>query len=407
MVKSVTHEVGPFKLLRLDDDEITYFESLWLIPEGITYNAYLLPTSEGWVLFDTWKVGYEADFMRALKEVVNPSQIRYLVIHHMEPDHSGAVKAVLEENPGIEVLAHPMTKSMLESFYGLSPRFRAVRDGEEVRVGEYTLKFIYAPWLHWPETIFTYVKEARALLTCDAFGAYSIPPAIYDDELSDEDLEKYRFWTRKYMATVIGHYLPFVGKAIRKVRELGIRVDMILPSHGLIWRRPTEIMKYYEKWSAGETVSGAKKVVVVYGSMYGFVEAAVREAIGVLEEAGVLHRTYRFVDNHRDEISDLMGDLLNASGIILGTATYEAGIHPLMRFVLNLMIEKIPKNKSVLIITNYGWGGVAGKLLKKELETAGYRVHSVIEFRAGQLSTNRERIREAVKSFIEGLRGQP
>ncbi len=403
MVRVIVRDVPPFKLLRLDDDEIRYFESLWLIPEGITYNAYLLPTSEGWVLFDTWKVGYEGEFMEALKGVVDPSKIKYLVIHHMEPDHSGTVRALLEANPGIEVLGHPMTKSMLESFYGIKPRFRAVRDGEELRVGEYTMKFIYAPWLHWPETIFTYVKEARALLTCDAFGAYSIPSSTFDDELGEEELERYRFWTRKYMATVIGHYLPFVGNAIKKIESLGLDIRMILPSHGLIWRRPAEIIKYYERWSAGETVSGVKKVVVVYGSMYGFVEAAVKEAIKVLEEEGVLHVTYRFVDNHRDEISDLMGDLINASGIILGTATYEAGIHPLMRFVVNLMIEKIPKNKSVLVITNYGWGGVAGKLLKKELEGAGYKIHSIIEFRAGQLEKNRGAIREAVKNFVRTL----
>ena len=403
MVKVVTGDVGPFKLLRLDDDEIRYFESLWLIPEGITYNAYLLPTSEGWVLFDAWKVGYGKEFIEALSSVVEPSKIRYLVIHHMEPDHSGTVKALLEENPGIEVLGHPMTKSMLESFYGLTPKFRVVRDGEELRVGEYTLKFIYAPWLHWPETIFTYVKEARALLTCDAFGAYSIPSKVFDDELGEEELERYRFWTRKYMATVIGHYLPFVGKAIKKVKDLGLDIGMILPSHGLVWRRPSEIIKYYERWSAGESVSGVKKVVVVYGSMYGFVEAAVKEAIKSLQGEGVLHVTYRFVDDHRDEMSDLMGDLINASGIILGTATYEAGIHPLMKFVVDLMIEKIPKNKSVLIITNYGWGGVAGKLLKKTLEGAGYRVHSVIEFRAGHLEKNKEAIREAVKSFIKSL----
>ncbi len=403
MVKVIVRDVPPFKLLRLDDDEVRYFESLWLIPEGITYNAYLLPTSEGWVLFDTWKVGYEDKFMKTLESVVDPSEIKYLVIHHMEPDHSGAIKALLEKNPGIEVLGHPMTKSMLESFYGITPKFRAVRDGEEIRVGEYTLRFIYAPWLHWPETIFTYVKEARALLTCDAFGAYSIPSKVFDDELGEEELERYRFWTRKYMATVIGRYLPFVGKAIKKLGSLGLDVGMILPSHGLIWRRPAEIIKYYEKWSAGESVRGVKKVVVVYGSMYGFVEAAVKEAIKVLEEEGVLHVTYGFVDNYRDEISDLMGDLINASGIILGTATYEASIHPLMKFVLDLMIEKIPKNKSVLVITNYGWGGVAGRLLKKELEGAGYRVHSVIEFRAGQLEKNKEAIREAVKSFIAQL----
>ncbi len=403
MVKIVVHDVQPFKLLRLDDDEIRYFESLWLIPEGITYNAYLLPTSEGWVLFDTWKVGYEARFMEVLKSAVDPREIRYLVIHHMEPDHSGAVKALLEENPGIEVIGHPMTRSMLESFYGLRPRFRTVRDGEELRVGEYTLKFIYAPWLHWPETIFTYVKEIGALLTCDAFGSYSIPPKVFDDELSKEELEMYRFSTRKYMATVVGHYLPFVGKAIKKVNELGLEVKMILPSHGLIWRRPAEIMRYYERWSAGESVSGVKKVVVVYGSMYGFVEAAVREATKILEGEGVLHAIYRFVDDYRDEISDLMGDLINASGIILGTATYEAGIHPLMRFVVDLMIEKIPKNKTVLIITNYGWGGVAGKLLKKELEEAGFKVHSIVEFRAGQLQKYREIIRESVRSFITRL----
>ena len=390
-------------ILRLDDDQVKYFESLWTIPEGITYNAYVLKTKRGVIVFDTWKREYSDLFISELKKIVDPSEVRYLVVHHMEPDHSGSLKALLEVNPEITVIGHPLVNSMIESFYGVTPKFRPVKDGEELTIGSYRLKFIYTPWLHWPETIMTYLYEHGILFTCDAFGSYSIPPGIYNDELNEDYMKKYRFYTRKYIANIIGYYTGFVIRAIEKLTKLGIDIEVIAPSHGLIWRRSKSIVEHYRLWSSGMNVDGIKKVVVVYSSMYGFVREVIERVIEILNKKGVYYVVYKFLDDSRDEISDILGDLLGASGIIIGTATYDASIFPVIEHVIKLMIKKIPKNKKVLIVTNYGWGGVAGRELKKMLGESGFSVYEVIEFRAGHVSKYEDVIKRTVSEFIEQL----
>lgn len=404
MPKTLVTEVRPgFYLLRIDDDQIKYFEGLWYIPEGITYNAYLLKTSQGYILFDAWKHVYSKQFIETLRKIVDPKEIKYLVVHHMEPDHSGSIKELLEINPEITVLGHPMVRGMLESFYNVKPRFKPVKDNELLEIGEYKLRFIYTPWLHWPETIMTYIENLHILLSCDAFGSYSITDKIYDTELSPEEHEKYMFYTRKYIATVIGHYAEWVEKALKKIESLNINIEIIAPSHGLLWKNPGTVIKYYHLWSKGTSVSGVKKIVVIYSSMYGFVDKAVAEAIKVLEEKKAFYKVYRFLDSYRDKYSDLLADLLNASAMIIGTATYEASIFPLMRYLLDLIIEKIPKNKKALIITNYGWGGAAGKKIKELLSNSGFEVVDVVEFRAGQIHKYRDKIIEATNKLLEAI----
>ncbi|ABN69169.1 beta-lactamase domain protein [Staphylothermus marinus F1] len=404
MPKTYTVEIKPgFYLLRIDDDQIKYFEGLWYIPEGITYNAYLLKTKDGYVLFDAWKHIYGKEFINELKKIVDPKEIKYLIIHHMEPDHSGSIKDLLEINSEILVLGHPLTKGMIESFYNVKPKFKPVKDNEVLEIGEYKLQFIYTPWLHWPETIMTYIEDLHVLLTCDAFGSYNILDKIYDTELSPEEHKEYMFYTRKYIATVIGHYASWIEKALNKLESLGFNIEMIAPAHGIIWKNPDIIMKYYHSWSRGTSVSGKKKIVVVYSSMYGFVDKAVKEAVKVLDEKKAFYKVYRFLDYYRDKYSDLLADLLNSSAIILGTATYEASIFPLMRYILDLIIEKIPKNKKVLVITNYGWGGVAGKKIRELLTNNGFEVVDVVEFRAGQIDKFRDKIVEATNKLLEIL----
>ncbi len=390
-------------MLRIDDDETRYFEGLWSIPEGITYNAYLLTTGEGDVLFDTWKHKYSELFIEELRKITDVKNIKYLVVHHMEPDHSGALPVMLRSNPEITVLGHALAKGMIESFYNIRPKYRVVKDGEVLGIGDYNIRFIYTPWLHWPETIMSYIENYKILLTCDAFGSYGIFDKIYDEELGSDEFEKYTFYTRKYIATVIGHYADWVSKALGKIEELGIDIEIIAPAHGVLWKKPGNIMRYYHASSKGTSVSGVKKIVVVYTSMYGFVEKAISEAVKVLSRKNTYFKIYKFIDNYRDNISDLLSDLLNASAIIIGTATYEANIYPLMRHILDLIIEKIPRNKKVLIITNYGWGGVAGRKLREILGKNGFEVVDVVEFRAGQIGKYRERITSGVEKLLESI----
>ncbi len=390
-------------MLRLEDNETRYFEGLWRIPEGITYNSYVLKTGDRAIVFDTWKHRYSSLFMKELEKIVDVNSIKYVVVHHMEPDHSGAIREIVKANPGVTVLGHPLSKGMIESFYGIKTLFKPVKDGEELVIGGYKLKFIYTPWLHWPETIMTYLDKYKILFTCDAFGAYSILDAVYAEDLRGENIEKYRFYTRKYIATVIGRYASFVEKALDKIESLNLDIRTIAPAHGLLWKNPANIMNLYRVWSRGKSVRGVKKVTVIYSSMYGFVEKAINDVIDVLRENQVYYTVYRFLDDERDDISGALGDIINSRGIIIGTATYEASIFPFIKYIVELIIEKIPKNKKVLIISNYGWGGVAGRKLRKLLEDNGFKVVDVIEFKAGELDKYREKLVSSTIKFIEEL----
>ena len=388
-------------VLRIDDENTRFFEALWDIPEGITYNAYLL-ISEKAVLFDTWKHTYAEEFVDALKSVVEPRDIDFIVLHHLEPDHSGSLPKVLKENGyRAVVLANPLAKGMISSFYGITPKFKPIKDGDTLNIGKHTLKFIYAPWLHWPETMMTYIEELKTLLTCDVFGGFSIPPSLYDD--SDEVVAKYLDHARKYVVTVVGHYKDFIVKGINKLDKQGLNIGVIAPSHGLIWRhRPGLIKEKYLEWALGKPAEN--KVLVVYSSMYGFIEEAVGIFINELSRFGVKVRLYRFNDVERPSIANILSDAVDASAIILGAATYENDVFPYMDYVVREIVWKASFKKPAIIISSYGWKGAAGRKLAKVLSDAGYKVLDVVEFRGSTRYNDRELIKECVKKLVKEFR---
>ena len=399
MVKTIIKEIARnLYILRLDDDSIRYFEALWYIPEGITYNSYIYLGSETRILFDTWKIGYDSMFIEALREVIEPKDIDYLVVHHMEPDHSGAIAPLIELNPRIKILGHPLVKNMMESFYGVrNANFRPVKDLEELDIGDEKIKFIYTPWLHWPETIMSYLYNLKTLFTGDVFGAYSIPNSIFSDELSHGYID----FMRKYFVNVIGHYRQHVEKNINKLLGLGLDVRLIAPLHGALWRDFEKAARYYIGWSRGEGVKG--KVTIVYSSMYGFVEKAIRLVKELLESHGVNISVHKITDKYRSEISDILSDIIDSSAIVLGAATYEASVFPYMDYIINQIIRKTSPSKPVLIISSYGWGGVAGKMMKSTLSRSGFNVIDVIEYK-GLLDDNvKARIKESVERIIRFL----
>lgn len=390
-------------LLRIDDDKTRYFEALWDIPEGITYNAYLLMAGDSAILFDSWKRGYSEEFIEQLKRIVDPREIGYIVIHHMEQDHSGAIPRVLEDNGNKAlVLGHPLARAMLRAFYGIEPKFRAVKDGEELVVGEKRIRFIHTPWLHWPETIMSFIEDGGILLSGDAFGAYSTPPSIFDDD--DSVVAEYMKSARKYLANVIGHYRTFIVRNIEKIREQRISPTVVAPAHGLVFKNnPRAILDYYEKLARG--VPEENKVVVVYSSMYGNVEAAISEAVGELRRRGMEPVVHSFTDSNRSPISEVLSDVIDASAVIIGAATYEADVFPYMRYLLDVVAEKAKVEKPVLIISSYGWGGVAGMRLSKKLEEMGFRVAGKVEFRGYPREEDLEKVREAVGVLLGSAQG--
>ncbi len=392
-------------LLRIDDDKIKYFEATWDIPEGITYNAYLMKTDSAVVLFDTWKKDYANEFLEALSSLVDPKEITHIVVHHTEPDHSGALPKVLEANGhSAKIIGTAFAKRLLEAFYGIKENVHAIKDGEELKVGNKTLKFITVPWLHWPDAMITYLLEDNIILSCDVWGGYSIPDAIDD---SDEGVvENYLPYVNKYIVTVIGHYHKYIVENVEKIKKLGIvdDVKMILPGHGLVWRKnPRKIFEHYVNVAAGVPKKG--KVLVIYDSMYGFVEESVGVAVNELERLGFTPVVYRFTDKEAPAVSDILGEVPDSEALIIGASTYEAGIHPRIRYLVHEILDKANYAKPVLILGKFGWAGVAGREIEALLRESKFEHVATVEAKGRTTAEDEVKIREGVRKLVETLKG--
>ncbi len=365
MTRVVTKEIiDNLYVLRVDDTKTRFFESLWEIPEGITYNAYLVKTRDGDVLIDGWKSIYASEFIEALESITELDRIRYVIVQHMEPDHTGSLKTLLSRTVNARVLSHPMSQKMMAKFYRISPPFKPVKNLEELDVGGYRFSFIYAPWIHWPETIFTYMRNEGLLFTCDAFGGYSIPPCITDEECIPED---YLYYAEKYMATVVGTYRRNLVAGIDKLSKLGLKIKAVLPGHGLIWMHdPQFIIELYRRWGLG---TPERKALIIHTTMYG-----ATDSLAVKIRSKLASRGYRVVekvfnDTSRPLVSDVIGEANSAKLIVLIAGTYEAGLHPIARYILGEITDKIsPEGRKILLASAHGWGAGAEREVRRIIE---------------------------------------
>ncbi len=392
-------------IIRVEDDKIRYFEATWDIPEGITYNAYLMKLKGATVLFDLSKKEYTDLFMDALKKLVDPKEVTHVIIHHTEPDHTGVLPAFLEANDyRAQLIGTSFAKRFLEGFYGgnVVKDFHPIKDGEEIQISNKTFRFITVPWLHWPDTMITYIVEDKLIFSCDAGGGYGIPETI--DDSDEEVVQSYLPHVTKYIVTVIGHYHRYIVQNIKKLKNLGIIEDakMILPGHGLIWRKnPMRIFEHYEAVGAGKTTKG--KVLVIYDSMYGFVEKRINLIIDELEKYGLKPVVYKFTDKEAPAISDILGDVPDSEAIIIGASTYEAEIHPRIRYTLYEIVDKANYEKPVLIIGAFGWAGVAGKKIETLITRSKFDHVDTVESQGMPRVHDEERLREGVKKLVSWL----
>lgn len=388
-------------LLRVDDDKIKFFEAVWDIPEGITYNAYIMKTENSVILFDTWKDTYSSDFISAIKNIVDPEDITHIVIHHMEPDHSGALPALLEANKGKAlIICSPIAKRLLDSFYSIRENVKAIEDGEETQIGGLNLKFICVPWLHWPDTMITYLSDRGIIFSCDVGGGYSIPEHI-DDE-NETKIEGYLRYVTKYIVTVIGHYKKYIPENFEKLKNLGIlnNLKAILPGHGLIWtKEPLKLLEHYARVAEGEPQKG--KTLVIYDSMYGFVEKGINIALDELNRNGIKAIVYGFTDVSSHAIGDVLGEIPDSEFIIFGFSTYEASLHPLAKYLIYEILDKANYNKPVLALGSFGWAGALKRELQKLLKDSNFRLIDAIEISGRPKGEDELKIREGVKNLIQ------
>lgn len=320
------------------------FDSLIPLPDGTSYNAYLIRGSEKTALIDT----VEPEFAHLLiGQLEGVEKLDYIIANHAEQDHSGTIPQVLEKFPGAKVVTSPKCRGMLIDLLEIpEDKFITIDDGEILSLGDRSLEFIYTPWVHWPETISTYLREDKILFSCDFFGSHVATSNLY---VSDES--RVAEAAKRYYAEIMMPFRSIIAKNLDKIEEY--EIDLIAPSHGPIYNNPRYIIDAYRDWVSG---SPKNSVVLPFISMHGSTLILVERLISDLVESGItVHRFNLAVT----DIGKLAISLVDAATIVIGTPTVLAGPHPLALNGATLTNALRPKLKYASIIGSYGWGGKA------------------------------------------------
>ncbi|MHB0858095.1 MAG: FprA family A-type flavoprotein [Anaerolineae bacterium] len=358
------------------NDRLTdLFEGLWPIrEEGISYNSYLV-TDEKNVLVDLTKATQEGAFLDQIGNVIDPARLDYIVLNHMEPDHTGAIRILRQVAPHAEYLCTARAKALLDALFGFSEHVHVVEDGEELAIGQKRLRFLSIPFVHWPETMATYEVTQKVLFPCDGFGGYgALRGAIFDDQY--DDMDDYLREALRYFANIIALYSGPVLRAIEKLQSL--EIDVVAPSHGLVWRKePQRIIALYKHWAEYVGKPGDRGVTLIYGSMYGNTEEMMNAVAQGISDVGV---PVRIFDAARTHASYILPSLMTRRGVMIGAPTYEGSLFPPVEEALRIAQHKRLGNKTAAIFGSYGWGGGAEREFRKLAEQLKWDVADAFVF---------------------------
>ncbi|MFO7556442.1 MAG: flavodoxin domain-containing protein [Desulfobacterales bacterium] len=326
---------------------------------GTSYNAFLI-VDEKIALIDTVKKNYSDQLIDNISKIVDPKKIDYVVSNHTEMDHSGGLPRVMhrvgEDKP---LYCSKMGAKNLARHFSQKWNYHAVGTGEALSLGHRTLTFLETRMLHWPDSMFTYLKEDKILFSSDGFGQHYAGHERFDDQIGDDIM----LHAKKYYANILLLYSPLILKLLDTVAELGLEIDMICPDHGIIWRKdPGRIIHAYAKWAKQEQ---EKKAVVVYDTMWHSTEAMANEIAAGIAAEGVSVRPMHIRTSHRSEI---MTEVLDAAAVVVGSPTLNNQLFPTVSDFLIYMKGLKPINKIGAAFGSYGWSGEAVKLITKELE---------------------------------------
>ena len=320
----------------------------YITQRGTTYNAYLIMDKKI-TLVDTVKHYLFDEMLSRIKEIVDPSKIDYIISNHVEMDHSGSIQKLLEVAPNAKIITSTRGEKGLRRHYKKDWNFKVVKSGDTLNIGERTLHFVEIPMVHWPDSMVTYIPSDKLLLPNDAFGQHIATSERFDDEIDWGILKEE---AAKYYANIVMPYGSQVEKALEALS--GLDIEMIAPSHGIIWRSLIpQILKEYTKWARYETED---KALIVYDSMWGSTEKIAYALRGGIEEAGI-HVTMRNLKN--THISDVITDVISSKLILLGSPTLNNTMLPTMGGFLTYLKGLRPKNRIGFVFGSYGWGGQA------------------------------------------------
>ena len=328
-------------------------------PKGTTYNAYLV-VDQKIALFDTVKKPFTGDLIESISRIIDPKRIDYLIVNHVEMDHSGAMPEMVELIHPERVICSSMGKKALMEHYD-RPDWpcHVVETGHSLNLGKRTVSFLETRMLHWPDSMMSYIPEDKLLFSSDAFGQHWATSQRFDDEVNASELLGH---AGKYYANILLLFSPLVRKLLEKVAELRIDADMIAPDHGLIWRRaPGAIIDAYGKWSRQES---GRKALVIYDTMWQATEKMAYAITEGLKEEGLDFKMLNLKLNHR---SDIMADLLDSRALVMGSATINNGMMPSMADLLSYMKGLRPVGKVGAAFGSYGWSGEAVNLISEAM----------------------------------------
>lgn len=348
------------------DWRVRYFHGYELSTHrGSTYNSYLIK-DEKTVLIDTVWEPLTDRFIENLSEVVDISNIDYVVMNHLEPDHSGALPVIMEYIPNATIIVSKRGEETIKRYYHKDWNLKIVNNGEKLSIGKNELIFIEATMLHWPDSMFTYLNGENLLFSNDAFGQHIASSDIFDDEVDETEVYQEAL---KYYANILTPFSKFVTKKIDELKGLKLPIDMIAPSHGIIWRKdPMHIVEKYYEWATGNSKDS---VVIIYNSMWGATHK-MAEFIGKgVGQAGLSYKIFNISTADRN---DVLAEVFKSKGIMLGSSTVNNGLlTSLMPLIEDLMGLKF-LNKVGASFGSYGWSGESPKLLNEYLIKAKINV---------------------------------
>jgi flavorubredoxin len=336
---------------------------------GTTYNSYLI-MDEKKVLVDTVKSEFLEDLAVNIRDLIDPSQLDYVIVNHVEPDHSGSIRAIMDLAKNAKIVCTEKGRDGLKKYYGVDWECIIAKTGMELKLGKKTVKFMEAPMLHWPDSMFTYVEEDKVLLPNDAFGQHIASSKRFDDENGEEVMDE----AAKYFANILMPFSPLILRAAEKLKELQIDFDMIGPSHGIIWRgNPKKIVDAYLRWSSG---AAEDKVVVVYDTMWGSTEKMAKAIAEGIAQSGIKVGIYSL---RKSDQSEILKEILLSRAVLVGSPTLNNGVFPPIAGFLTYLKGLKPRNKLGAAFGSYGWGRGAVAATEKELTAMGFALEPSLE----------------------------
>jgi flavorubredoxin len=395
-VKPGIHWIG------VNDRTTDLFEGLWPITsEGVSYNAYVIKDEKN-VLIDAAKDIKGDALLDQIAQVVDPSALDYIVINHMEPDHTGVMRTLRRIAPETEILCTKRAAELLERYYQITERIRVVGDGETLDLGKHELHFAMTPMVHWPETMVTFEAEQGVLFSCDAFGGYgALQGTVFDDQCTNLDF--YEREALRYFANIVALFARPVLRAIDKLKDLDINV--VAPSHGLIWREnPTRIIELYQRWASYAMEGPELGITLLYGTMYGNTEQMVEAVASGVGEAGV---PLEIFDVRHIHASYILPSLYTKSGVLIGAPTYEGALFPPMAHVLDIAERKRIRSRKLGYFGSFGWSGGARREITKWAETLAWDlVEPSWEFPGGATSEDMQKGKALGYEFAQMLKDE-